>query len=147
TTISLVIVFLPVSFLSSVTGRMLFQFGITATVAILVSMLVSFTLTPMMCSKWLQRGSVNANGPSSRRGWYGLLERAYMWSLRLSMRFRWAVLLLSAATIATNWWLFDLVKQDYIAPNVDESEFEVSITAAGWVSRVTLDEAFERIEA
>ena len=53
TTISLVIVFLPVSFLSSVTGRMLFQFGITATVAILVSMLVSFTLTPMMCSKLL----------------------------------------------------------------------------------------------
>ena len=55
TTISLVIVFLPVSFLSSVTGRMLFQFGITATVAILVSMLVSFTLTPMMCSKLLTR--------------------------------------------------------------------------------------------
>ena len=46
TTISLVIVFLPVSFLSSVTGRMLFQFGVTATVAILLSMLVSFTSRP-----------------------------------------------------------------------------------------------------
>src|SRR5690606_24754822 len=47
TTLSLVIVFLPVSFLSSVTGRMLFEFGITATCAILISMLVSFSLTPM----------------------------------------------------------------------------------------------------
>ncbi len=59
TTISLVIVFLPVSFLSSVTGRMLFQFGITATVAILVSMFISFTLTPMMCSLLLKKPKSN----------------------------------------------------------------------------------------
>jgi HAE1 family hydrophobic/amphiphilic exporter-1 len=147
TTISLVIVFLPVSFLSSVTGRMLFQFGITATVAILVSMLVSFTLTPMMCSKLLRRGAVNPNsGPASRRGWYGLMERAYMWSLRLSMRFRWAVLLLSAATIAVNIWLYDLVKQDYIPTNVDESEFEASITAPEGASLSSMDEILQRLE-
>lgn len=146
TTISLVIVFLPVSFLSSVTGRMLFQFGITATVAILVSMLVSFTLTPMMCSKLLSRSTANPNGPSSRRGWYGLMEAAYMWSLRLSMRFRWAVMLLSAATIATNWWLYDLVKQDYIPTNVDESEFEISITAPEGASLASMDEILQRLE-
>ncbi|HUP79021.1 MAG TPA: efflux RND transporter permease subunit, partial [Pirellula sp.] len=57
TTISLVIVFLPVSFLSSVTGRMLFEFGVTATVAILVSMVISFTLTPMMCSILLKKSN------------------------------------------------------------------------------------------
>jgi len=67
TTISLVIVFLPVSFLSSVTGRMLFQFGVTATVAILVSMLVSFTLTPMMCRLLLKKSTAGAAGPASRR--------------------------------------------------------------------------------
>jgi HAE1 family hydrophobic/amphiphilic exporter-1 len=50
TTLSLVIVFLPVSFLSSVTGRMLYEFGVTAVAAILISMLISFSLTPMMCS-------------------------------------------------------------------------------------------------
>jgi HAE1 family hydrophobic/amphiphilic exporter-1 len=146
TTISLVIVFLPVSFLSSVTGRMLFQFGITATVAILVSMLVSFTLTPMMCSKLLKPASANPNSPNSRRGWYGLMERAYMWSLRLSMRFRWAVMLLSAATIATNWWLYDLVKQDYIPTNVDESEFEVSLQAPEGASLLSMDEVLQRLE-
>ena len=62
TTLSLVIVFLPVSFLSSVTGRMLFQFGMTATVAILVSMLVSFSLTPMMCSRLLRPVAPAAGG-------------------------------------------------------------------------------------
>ncbi len=146
TTISLVIVFLPVSFLSSVTGRMLFQFGITATVAILVSMLVSFTLTPMMCSKLLTRGTANPNSPSSRRGWYGLLEAAYMWSLRISMRHRWAVLLLSIATIATNFWLYDLVKQDYIPTNVDESEFEISVNAREGASLSSMVEVLARVE-
>jgi HAE1 family hydrophobic/amphiphilic exporter-1 len=125
---------------------MLFQFGITATVAILVSMLVSFTLTPMMCSKLLTRGTFNPNSAGSRRGWYGLMERAYMWSLRRSMRFRWAVLLLSAATIATNWWLYDLVKQDYIPTNVDESEFEVSVNAREGASLTAMTEVLARVE-
>lgn len=146
TTISLVIVFLPVSFLSSVTGRMLFQFGITATVAILVSMLVSFTLTPMMCSKLLSSNVANPNAPASRRGWYAWVEGFYMWTLRLSLRFRWAVLLLSIATIATNYWLYDLVKQDYIPTNVDESEFEVSITAREGSSLASMIEVVQKVE-
>src|SRR5690606_31536827 len=54
TTLSLVVVFLPVSFLSSVTGHMLYEFGVTAAVAIMVSMLVSFSLTPMMCSRLMK---------------------------------------------------------------------------------------------
>jgi hydrophobe/amphiphile efflux-1 (HAE1) family protein len=146
TTLSLVIVFLPVSFLSSVTGRMLYEFGITATVAILVSMLVSFTLTPMMCSKLLTPRMANPNGPASRRGWYGWIERGYLGCLRLSMRFRWAVLLLSLGTIATNFYLYDLVKQDYIPTNVDESEFEVSVYAREGASLAAMTEVLARVE-
>jgi HAE1 family hydrophobic/amphiphilic exporter-1 len=62
TTISLVIVFLPVSFLSSVTGRLLYEFGITATVAVMISMLVSFSLTPMMCSRMLKPAREGVGG-------------------------------------------------------------------------------------
>src|SRR5438309_2769155 len=54
TTFSLVVIFLPVSFMSSISGRFLFQFGITAAVAVLVSLLVSFTLTPMMSARLLR---------------------------------------------------------------------------------------------
>ena len=53
TTLSLVVIFVPVSFMSSISGRFLFQFGITAAVAVLVSLLVSFTLTPMMSARLL----------------------------------------------------------------------------------------------
>src|SRR5207253_3256400 len=48
TTLSLVVIFIPVSFMSSISGRFLYQFGLTAAVSVLVSLLVSFTLTPMM---------------------------------------------------------------------------------------------------
>ncbi len=54
TTLSLVVVFVPVSFMSSISGRFLYQFGLTAAVAVLVSLLVSFTLTPMMSARLLQ---------------------------------------------------------------------------------------------
>jgi HAE1 family hydrophobic/amphiphilic exporter-1 len=53
TTFSLVVIFVPVSFMSSISGRFLFQFGLTAAVAVLVSLLVSFTLTPMMSARLL----------------------------------------------------------------------------------------------
>lgn len=129
TTISLVIVFLPVSFLSSVTGRMLYEFGITATVAILVSMLVSFTLTPMMCSKLLRPGDTSPDSPASRKGFYGTVETGYLWCLRKALRFRWVMLAVSVLVMLANIPLYGLIKQDYIPTNVDESEFEIRLEA------------------
>ncbi|HUG66107.1 MAG TPA: efflux RND transporter permease subunit, partial [Pirellulaceae bacterium] len=141
TTLSLVIVFLPVSFLSSVTGRMLFEFGITATVAILVSMLVSFSLTPMMCSKLLKPGQTSSHNPASRSGFYSLVEAAYLWCLRGALRYRAIVLLLAIAAIAANVPLYKLVKQDYIPTNVDESEFEIGLEAREGASLAATNQA------
>ena len=147
TTLSLVIVFLPLAFLSSLAGRMLFQFGMTATVSILVSLLVSFTLTPMMCSRLLQPARATEGGPASRRGFYHGIEVGYLAVLRWSLRWRWAVLLLSLAAIATNWPLYHLVKQDYIPTNVDESEFEVEVVAREGTSLSSMDQLARAVEA
>ncbi|WP_417387379.1 efflux RND transporter permease subunit [Gimesia sp.] len=146
TTISLVIVFLPVSFLSSVTGRLLFQFGLTATVAILVSMLVSFTLTPMMCSKLLRPETPSPDGPGSRSGFYHFIELSYLWILRLSLRFRWLVLLISIGVILSNYPLYQLVKQDYIPLNVDESEFEIRLEARQGATLQSMHQVIDRAE-
>ena len=62
TTLSLVVVFVPVSFMSSVSGRFLYQFGLTAGVSVMVSLLVSFTLTPMMSARLLRAEDVAAGG-------------------------------------------------------------------------------------
>lgn len=146
TTLSLVIVFLPLAFLSSIAGRMLFQFGMTATVSILVSLLVSFTLTPMMCSRLLRSVRLAAGGPASRGGFYHWIEVGYLAVLRWSLRWRWAVLLLSLAVIAANWPLYKLVKQDYIPTNVDEAEFEVEVMAREGTSLRSMEQLVRSVE-
>jgi HAE1 family hydrophobic/amphiphilic exporter-1 len=151
TTISLVIVFLPVSFLSSVTGRLLFQFGVTATVAILISMLISFSLTPMMCSKLLRPAKVSSNqgsadGPNSRKGFYRWIEASYLWSLRISLRARWLVLAVVLVVIASNYPLAQMVPRDYIPLNVDESEFEIRAEAKQGASLAAMRETIDRVE-
>src|SRR5262245_36505440 len=108
TTFSLVVIFVPVSFMSSISGRFLFQFGITAAAAVLVSLLVSFTLTPMMSARLLRvirnredragpqsefrsQNSERETAPSSRAGFYHQIDHAYMAVLGWSMRHRWLV--------------------------------------------------------
>jgi HAE1 family hydrophobic/amphiphilic exporter-1 len=149
-TLSLVIVFLPVSFISSVTGRMLFQFGMTASVAVLVSMIVSFSLTPMMCSRLLkptQHASGTAPGvATSRRGFYRWIEDAYHLCLKLSLRFRWLVLAFSLVVIASNVPLYQKVSKDYIPTNVDEGEFEVNIQAPEGVTLRTMQSTIDVVE-
>jgi HAE1 family hydrophobic/amphiphilic exporter-1 len=68
TTLSLVVIFVPVSFMSSISGRFLYQFGITAAVAVMVSLLVSFTLTPMMSARLLRVGDLAAATMRPARG-------------------------------------------------------------------------------
>ena len=79
TTLSLVVIFVPVSFMSSISGRFLYQFGITAAVAVLVSLLVSFTLTPMMSARLLRGGrAARARRRRARAaGFYALHRRVY----------------------------------------------------------------------
>ena len=64
TTLSLVVIFLPVAFMTGQVGRYFFSFGITSAAAILISMFVSFTLTPALCAMWLQ---ARATAPGTRR--------------------------------------------------------------------------------
>src|SRR5687767_13589461 len=126
TTFSLVVIFVPVSFMSSISGRFLYQFGITAAAAILVSLLVSFTLTPMMSARLVRVGDRPADGGArSRTGFYGVIERAYLGLLRLAMRHRYVVVVLCAGIIASTVPLYGVVRQDYIPADVDEAEFEV----------------------
>src|SRR5882724_2120801 len=89
TTFSLVVIFVPVSFMSSISGRFLYQFGITAAVSVLVSLLVSFSLTPMMSARLLKvedAASHSHDAAKSRKGFYGLIDRVYTRMLAVAMR-------------------------------------------------------------
>ncbi len=146
TTLSLAVIFVPVSFMSSISGRFLYQFGITAAAAVMVSLLVSFTLTPTMSARLLRvrRGGAEA---ASRRGFYAVIERAYLWTLRGALRFRPAVALLAALVIASAWPLYARVPQEYTPTNVDEAEFEVNVNGPDGTSLVAMDAAMKAVEA
>jgi HAE1 family hydrophobic/amphiphilic exporter-1 len=151
TTLSLVVIFLPVSFMSSISGRFLYQFGITAAVAILVSLLVSFTLTPMMSSRLIRVGDANADkggheSPSSRGGFYKWIDKVYTVMLAFAMRHRLAVSLLALAVVFSSIPLYRAVKQEFIPTNVDEAEFEVNINGPEGTNLAVMDEAIQAIE-
>src|SRR6266480_7325258 len=130
TTFSLVVIFVPVSFMSSISGRFLYQFGITAAVAILVSLLVCFTLTPMMSSRLIRVDDAGGHGaPSSRRGFYRFIDGGYARLLGFAMKHRLAVAVLALAVIASAIPLYRAVKQEFIPTNVDEAEFEINVNA------------------
>jgi HAE1 family hydrophobic/amphiphilic exporter-1 len=148
TTFSLVVIFLPVSFMSSVSGRFLYQFGVTAAVSVLVSLLVSFTLTPMMSARMVRVGAAAAapgHEAASRRGFYAWLDRGYAATLRGSMRYRWGIVVLSVAVIAATWPIYGWVKQEYTPSDVDEGEFEATINGPEGVSLAAVDEAVQAI--
>ena len=148
TTLSLVVIFVPVSFMSSIAGRFLYQFGITAAAAVMVSLLVSFTLTPMMCSRMLRvsAGSGGHDAARSRQGFYRWIDAGYMASLRFSMRHRIAVAFLGAAVIALAVPTYRLIRQDYLPTNVDDGAFEVRVTAPEGVSLVAMDDIMKAVE-
>src|SRR5690606_17304729 len=88
TTLSLAVIFVPVSFMSSISGRFLYQFGITAAVAVLISLLVSFVLTPTLSARMLHPGGHPAHGPASRAGVYRVIAAAHTAMPRVLVRWR-----------------------------------------------------------
>ncbi len=133
TTFSLVVIFLPVSFMSSISGRFLYQFGITASAAILVSLLVSFTLTPMMSARLL-RGHVGAGeghgaDPASKAGFFRVLDWRYTQVLAWAMDHRKAVVIAAGLVVLSTWPFYRAVRQELVPGNVDEAEFDVSVDA------------------
>ena len=147
TTLSLVVIFVPVSFMSSISGRFLYQFGITSAVAVLVSLLVSFTLTPMMSARFFRRGtSHEGEEAKSRRGFYGLIENAYLRLLKIALRYRIATGIVALAVIASSIPLYKAVRQEYTPGNTDEGDFEVRLTAPEGTALMAMNEAAEAVE-
>jgi HAE1 family hydrophobic/amphiphilic exporter-1 len=172
TTFSLVVIFVPVSFMSSISGRFLYQFGFTAAVAVLVSLLVSFTLTPMMSARLLrtnggggtgflrrrghaepassgtpsEAGETHAAQPRSRTGFYASIDRFYTAVLRWAVRRRLVVAGLALLVIASSVPLYKIVRQEYLPSNVDEGEFDVRVTAPEGTSLEAMNQVATRIE-
>jgi HAE1 family hydrophobic/amphiphilic exporter-1 len=127
TTMSLLAVFLPVGFMGGIVGRFMSSFGFTSAFAIAVSLLVSFTLTPMMCSRFLKPPSGRAGGHRSKdSAFFSFLDRRYTRMLEWSMAHRRTVIALCVAVVLSIVPLFMFVGKNFL-PQDDQSQFNVLV--------------------
>lgn len=171
TTLSLLAVFIPVGFMSGVVGRFMSSFGLTSAAAIAVSLLVSFTLTPMLAARWIKphpkkdtettgygdaeiefdsagneiqspKSEIQNESKSGR--FYGIIDTSYTWLLKLSMRFRWAVVLICVLVIASIYPLFNYVGMAFL-PDEDESTIEIGLRGPQGTSLSATQSMLDRI--
>ena len=131
TTLSLLAVFLPVAFMSGIVGRFLLSFGMTMAFAIAVSLIVAFTLTPMMAARMLPMPDLEGE---PRKTWleklvdvgYKPVERAYVNMLAWSLRHRWVIVLACIGSCASLAVTAPKVGGGFLPAN-DEAQFEIYV--------------------
>jgi hydrophobic/amphiphilic exporter-1 (mainly G- bacteria), HAE1 family len=126
TTLSLVVIFLPVAFMTGYARRFIYPFGWTMAFAIMVSMLVSFTLTPMLSSRFLRISDAEKDHKTKERGLFHAVERVYGASLRWSLAHPMIIIGISAAVLALVVPLNRMVGRTFV-PNEDMGEFTVHV--------------------
>lgn len=144
TTLSLIVVFMPVAFMGGIVGKFMNSFGLTMAFAIFVSLIVSFVLTPMLCARFLK---AEAHVPGAHhtgayhepkqqpsvffraldKG-YSVIEGGYMKILGWSMRHRWVIVLATIATFLSMVPLGAIANKNFL-PEEDESHFQATLRA------------------
>ena len=182
TTLSLLAVFIPVGFMTGIVGRFMSSFGLTSAAAIAVSLIVSFTITPMLAARWIKRKEVQSSEfgvqsksesefhddgilenlseeqektktlnsklqtpNESKDSWfYRKIDGVYTWLLKLSMRFRWAIVLLCILVVASIYPLFNFVGMAFL-PDEDESSFDINLRGPQGTSLSATQSILDRI--
>lgn len=164
TTLSLMAVFVPIGFMQGIVGRFMSSFGLTSAFAVAVSLLVSFTLTPMLAARLIKRKDETTETPepsitgdgmlvegkkpqhhdSKDVGWFRHLDRTYTAMLKFSMAHRWVIVTLCVLVFLSIIPLFMFVGKNFL-PVDDQSQFEVSVRAPEGYSLSATALTMERI--
>jgi multidrug efflux pump len=125
--VSLVAVFLPILLMGGIVGRLFREFTLTLTLAIMLSMVISLTTTPMMCAVLL-RPTPTQTRPSRRRAFFDRMTAMYERSLLWALRHRVVVTLVLLATIGLNVLLFTIIPKGFF-PQEDTGMLQGGIVA------------------
>jgi HAE1 family hydrophobic/amphiphilic exporter-1 len=128
TTLSLVVIFVPVAFMTGQVGRYFYSFGISSATAIMLSMFVSFTLTPALCAWWLRASDAKQghHKQTKQRGLYAWMDRQYGTMLEWSLAHRGIMLGISALVVASVAVLYPYIGKELV-PDDDQSEFSINL--------------------
>ncbi len=171
TTLSLMAVFVPIGFMQGIVGRFMSSFGLTASFAVGVSLIVSFTLTPMLAARLIKRHEpkqpdpddaflvdINGSGElesnpstepvdsdlSKNAGWFRHVDGIYTRLLRFAMGSRWVIVTVCVLVFLAILPLFMFVGKNFL-PVDDQSQFEVSVRAPEGYSLSATSQLLERI--
>ena len=146
TTLSLVVIFVPVAFMTGQIGRYFYSFGLTSAAAILLSMFVSFTLTPALCSLWLKKEDVKADHSTTKSGGlYGKMDATYDRMLQWALHHRPVMVAIAAAVAISAAFLYPYVGKELV-PDDDQGEFSINVRLPRGTSYQRTEEFIKPIE-
>lgn len=140
-TFSIIAIFLPIAFMEGIIGKFLYQFGVTMSVAVALSLIEALTLTPMRCAQMLEiRHQTRFLDRVFQR-----LNAAYQRSLTLALNFKWAVLVVAFILFGGSLYLAKFLNQE-IVPSQDQSRFMVRMQTPVGSSMEYTDERVQEAE-
>ena len=147
TSLSLIVIFLPIAFMGGIVGRFFSSFGVTVAFAVAMSLFVSFTLTPMLCSRFLKLEPSEAGHAKSKNGFiYRIVDSSYGGILRFALRFKFVIVTLTIVVICLTIPIANKMGLALI-PRDDQSQYEVSVNTPEGYSLERTDRVLRELEA
>jgi hydrophobe/amphiphile efflux-1 (HAE1) family protein len=125
-TLAVIAIFLPVAFMGGVIGKFFFQFGITMTIAVLLSLLEALTLTPMRSSQFVEPGSRTTRIGRAADFVFRNLATLYRRALEVALHYRWLVILVSLVFFSASLMAIAPLKKEFLPPQ-DQGNFIVRL--------------------
>src|SRR5262249_19090864 len=146
TTLSLVVIFVPVAFMTGQIGRYFYSFGLTSAAAIMISMFVSFTLTPALCAMWLKAEDAKSDHSTTKTsGFYSKLDAVYGKMLHWSLHHRAVMMGIAATVVASAAFLYPYVGKELV-PDDDQGEFSINVRLPRGTSYARTEEFIKPID-
>jgi CzcA family heavy metal efflux pump len=139
-TLTTILVFLPLAFVRGVIGQFFQSLGMALTVALLVSMVVSLTIIPVLAARFLGRTPMPTTGPI-----YNVLANSYEGLLKFGLRFPWLTFILSILVVLPGLWLGLRLESGFM-PEMDEGAFVLDYQMPVGTSLIQTDKVMRRVE-
>ncbi|HZY18084.1 MAG TPA: efflux RND transporter permease subunit [Ramlibacter sp.] len=145
--VSLVAVFIPLLFMGGQVGRLFREFAVTLSAAVMISLVISLTTTPMLCAWLLRPGTLRR--PAGRvgralEGAFSFVHRAYALSLDWALQARWLVLLILVAVVGINAWLLVKIPKGFF-PQQDTGQINGGLRADQSISFQAMQEKLREL--
>jgi multidrug efflux pump len=145
--LSLVAVFIPLLFMGGQVGRLFREFAVTLSAAVMISLVISLTTTPMMCA-WLLRPDAHERRPGRVARWFergfAWTQRGYEHSLDWALSARWLVLLILVLVIGLNGYLFTMIPKGFF-PQQDTGQIQGGLRADQSISFQAMQEKLRQL--